>query len=53
MINDYVFTGVPMCGEKDQDTGKTKCIYDMYGDLDFNEAAQKLAIMFSFPLSEV
>lgn len=53
ILNDYLFNGVPVCGEKVEGLNKLKCVIDVFGDMDLTENSQKLAIMLGFPLSEV
>ena len=53
ILNDYLFNGVPVCGEKVEGMDKLKCVIDVFGDMDLTENSKKLAIMLGFPLSEV
>lgn len=53
VLNNTMMYGVPDCTKKDEKTGKYKCVTDIYGEMDFSQESQKLAIMLLYPLSKV
>jgi len=53
VLNNAEMYGRPDCTQKDEKTGKFKCVTDIYGEMDFSQEAKKLAIMLTYPLSKV
>jgi len=53
LLNNTLFNGVHECDKKSETNQNSKCIIDVYGDLNFNKNSKSIAIMLSVPLSQV